>query len=81
MRVMLHFAPTSCSWLNLVEVFFEIIIRQAIGRGSFDNVKQLTTAISAFIDGWNDRCHPSAGAKLLTQSCPTPPVQDSDAGL
>ena len=46
------------SWLNLVEVFFGIITRQAIRRGSFDSVKELVTAISTFIDGWNDRCPP-----------------------
>ena len=38
-RITLHFTPTSGSWLNLVEVFFGIITRQAIRRGSFDNVK------------------------------------------
>jgi len=26
-RVMLHFTPTSASWLNLVEVFFSIVDR------------------------------------------------------
>ena len=40
-RITLHFTPTSGSWLNLVEVFFGIITRQAIRRGSFDSVKQL----------------------------------------
>ena len=34
-RITLHFTPTSGSWLNLVEVFFSIITRQAIRRGSF----------------------------------------------
>ena len=29
-RFHLHFTPTSASWLNLVEVFFGIITRQAI---------------------------------------------------
>jgi hypothetical protein len=56
--VTLHFTPTIGSWLNLVEVFFGIITRQAIRRGSFDSVKQLVGAIRTFIDGWNDRCHP-----------------------
>ena len=57
-RITLHFTPTSGSWLNLVEVFFGIITRQAIRRGSFDSVKELVAAISTFIDGWNDRCPP-----------------------
>ena len=34
-RVTLHFTPTSGSWLNLIEVFFSIITRQAIRRGTF----------------------------------------------
>jgi len=54
-RITLHFTPTSGSWLNLVEVFFGIITRQAIRRGSFENVKALVTAIRAFIDGYNQR--------------------------
>jgi hypothetical protein len=58
-----HFPPTSGSWLNLVEVFFSIITRQAIRRGSFDNVKQLVAAIRAFIDAYNDRCRPVVWTK------------------
>lgn len=57
-RIALHFTPTSGSWLNLVEVFFGIITRQAIRRGSFHSVTQLITAIRAFTAGWNDRCPP-----------------------
>jgi non-ribosomal peptide synthetase component E (peptide arylation enzyme) len=30
----LHVTPTSASWMNLVEMFFSIITRQAIRRGS-----------------------------------------------
>ncbi len=66
-RVTLHFTPTSGSWLNLVEVFFGIITRQAIRRGSFDSVKELVTAISAFINGWNDRCHPFTWTKTADE--------------
>jgi transposase len=57
-RVTLHFVPTSCSWLNLVECFFSIITRQAIRRGSFASVSDLISAIGAFIDGWNDHPRP-----------------------
>jgi hypothetical protein len=42
----------------MVEVFFSIITRQAIRRGSFDSVKELIAAVGAFIDGWNQRCYP-----------------------
>jgi hypothetical protein len=39
--VTLHFTPTSCSWLNMVEIFFGIITRQAIRRGTFTSVPDL----------------------------------------
>ena len=57
-RVTMHFTPTSGSWMNMVEIFFGIITRQAIRRGTFTSVKQLISAIENFIDGWNTRCTP-----------------------
>jgi transposase len=62
-RITLHFTPTSGSWLNMVEIFFSIITRQAIRRGSFGSVTDLIAAIGAFIDGWNERCHPFVWTK------------------
>ena len=59
----LHFTPTSGSWLNMVEIFFGIITRQAIRRGTFTSVKDLIAAIEIFIDGWNERCEPFAWTK------------------
>jgi transposase len=57
-RITLHFTPTSGSWLNMVEIFFSIITRQAIRRGSFTSVKDLIAAIETFINGWTERCQP-----------------------
>jgi transposase len=57
-RISMHFTPTSGSWMNLVEVFFGIITRQAIRRGTFTSVADLETAIGVYIDAWNDRCEP-----------------------
>jgi transposase len=62
-RVMLHFVPASCSWLNLVECFFSIITRQAIRRGSSASVSELIATIGAFIDGWNDHPRPFTWTK------------------
>jgi len=62
-RVTLHFTPTSGSWLNMVEIFFGIITRQAIRRGTFDSVRDLKAAIRRFIDGWNERCEPFVWTK------------------
>lgn len=58
-----HFTPTSGSWLNLVEVWFGIIDRQAIRRGVFTSVKDLNAKIRQFITGWNDRKHPFVWTK------------------
>ena len=73
-RITLHFTPTSGSWLNMAEIFFGIITRQAIRRGTYHSVKDLITAIGAFIDGWNDRCQPFTWTKtadeLLTHCRP-----------
>ncbi|NJD27936.1 MAG: IS630 family transposase [Chloroflexi bacterium] len=80
-RVTLHFTPTSGSWLNLVEVFFGIITRQAIRRGSYASVPQLVAAIRTFIDGWNERCHPFAWSKTADEILPRATRQrSSDAG-
>ena len=66
-RVQLHFTPTYASWLNLVEVFFSIIERQALRRGDFASVAELVAAIGRFCDGWNQRCQPFAWTKYADQ--------------
>jgi transposase len=62
-RITMHFTPTSGSWLNMVEIFFGIITRQAIRRGTFNSVDDLIKSITAFINGWNERCHPFVWTK------------------
>jgi transposase len=57
-RIHVHFTPTSGSWLNLVEVWFGIIERQAVRRGTFRSVRDLNAKIRQFITSWNDRKHP-----------------------
>ena len=66
-RFVVHFTPTHASWMNLVEVFFGIVERQAIRRGVFKSVKDLNTKIRAFIDGWNDRSHPFGWTKTADE--------------
>jgi transposase len=66
-RVTLHFTPTGCSWLNMVEIFFGIITRQAIRRGTYRSVKDLTAKIGQFIDGWNERCEPFTWTKTADE--------------
>ncbi len=69
-RITLHFTPTSGSWLNMVEIFFGIITRQAIRRGTFTSVRDLITKIQAFIDSWNERCHPFTWTKTPDELLP-----------
>ena len=52
----------------MVEIFFGIITRQAIRRGTFDSVEDPIEAIATFIDGWNERCHPFVWTKTPTSS-------------
>jgi hypothetical protein len=62
--VRVHFTPTSASWLNLVEVWFGIIERQALRGGVFRGVGELNAKIRAVINGWNDRAHPFVWTKM-----------------
>ncbi len=66
-RVVCHFTPTHASWMNLVEVWFSLIERQAIHRGTFGSVKDLNAKIRTFIEGWNDRSHPFVWTKTAEQ--------------
>lgn len=67
-RFALHFTPTSCSWLNLVERLFAEITRQRIRRGTFDDVTELKTAIAEWIEHRNQNPKPfkwTASAKSI----------------
>ena len=52
-RFVVHFVPTSSSWLNLVERWFEHLDSNAIRRGIFRTVPDLETSIEAFLTAWN----------------------------
>lgn len=52
-RFQLHFTPTSCSWLNLIERWFGNLTQQRLRRGSFHNVKELIQTIHDYIRGHN----------------------------
>lgn len=51
----------------LAEVWFGIIERQAIRRGTFTSVTDLNTKIRAFITGWNKRSRPFVWTKPADQ--------------
>src|ERR1019366_7931830 len=52
-RFVLHFVPTSSSWLNLVERWFGHLDQKAIRRGVFRSVEDLKASIDGFLTAWN----------------------------
>lgn len=52
-RITFHPIPTYSSWLNLVEVFFNIIQAKVISRGDFRSTKDLVQRIMAYINHFN----------------------------
>lgn len=57
-RFVCHFIPTSSSWLNLVERWFQELTQKAIRRGSFVSVPDLQAAIEKFLEAWNEKPKP-----------------------
>jgi transposase len=57
-RFRMHFTPTGCSWLNMVERFFRDLTENRRGRGVFHSVEELIEAIFEYIDHHNDNPKP-----------------------
>jgi transposase len=57
-RFHIHFTPTYSSWLNQVEIWFNIITQRAIRRGTFRSVRDLITKIETFVEHYNRQCQP-----------------------
>jgi transposase len=52
-RIVIHFTPKHASWLNQIEMWFSILARKVIRRGSFTSVEDLQKKLSAFIAVFN----------------------------
>jgi putative transposase len=59
-RWQVHYTPTSASWLNQVEIWFNLITQKAIRRGTFKSVKELIRKIEEFVHRHNAHSHPFA---------------------
>jgi transposase len=57
-RFIMHFTPTSASWLNMVERFFRDISENRIRRDSFTSVSELEQAIAQYIEHHNTNPKP-----------------------
>lgn len=52
-RIRFVFTPKHCSWLNQVEIWFGILSRRLLKRGSFASKQELSERILAFIEYFN----------------------------
>jgi len=66
-RFVVHFTPTSASWLNLVERWFAELTTKKLRRGTHTSVRQLNNDIRAWIDTWNDNPRPYVWTKTADQ--------------
>ncbi len=63
----LHFTPTSSSWLNLVEGWFNLLTERRLRRGTFNSVSQLIDAIDTWVEHWNDDPKPFIWTKTTNE--------------
>jgi transposase len=66
-RFVLHFTPTSSSWLNLVERWFSELTTKLLKRSAHRSVRALNTDIRAWINTWNEDPHPYIWTKTAEQ--------------
>lgn len=52
-RVRFVYTPKHCSWLNQVEIWFSILARRVLRRGSFASTDELREKMLAFIEYFN----------------------------
>lgn len=62
-RVVLHFTPTSASWLNLVERWFAELTRRKLQRSTHRSVVELERDIIAWTQNWNQNPKPFVWTK------------------
>jgi transposase len=72
-RVHFHFIPTYSSWLNMVEVWFSILSRQALRNLSCTTVSQLRDAIDRFVQAYQKTATPFEWTKAVVH--PSAPKQ------
>src|SRR5947209_9773903 len=66
-RFVLHFTPTSSSWLNLVERWFAELTQKLLRRGQHRSVAALNNDIRAWIETWNHDPRPYVWTKTADQ--------------
>jgi len=57
-NVFFHYTPTSASWLNQIEIWFNIMTRKVLRGASFNNTNELSEAIHGFIEAYDEYAEP-----------------------
>ena len=57
-NVHFHYTPTSASWLNMVEIWFNIMSRKVLRCASFNSTEDLCEKIREFIDHYDEHPKP-----------------------
>jgi transposase len=52
-KIVFHYTPKHCSWLNQIEIWLSILSRKLLRRGSFTSVDDLRAQVMAFVDHYN----------------------------
>lgn len=52
-RIVFHYTPKHCSWLNQIEIWLSILARKLLRRGSFSSLDDLKVKVLAFVDYYN----------------------------
>lgn len=52
-RIVFHYTPKHCSWLNQMEIWLSILVRKLLQRGSFTSVADLQAKVLDFIEYYN----------------------------
>ena len=66
-RFVLHFTPTSSSWLNLVERWFAELTTKKLQRSTHRSVRALNVDIRNWINAWNDNPKPYVWVKTADE--------------
>jgi putative transposase len=52
-RIVFHYTPKHCSWLNQIEIWLSILVRKLLRRASFSSLADLKAKVLAFIAYYN----------------------------
>ena len=52
-RIVFHYTPKHASWMNQIEIWFSILARKLLRRGTFSSIADLKAKVLAFVDYFN----------------------------